>query len=502
MKNIFYLIETEAVLNKFLNAFKLLDIESRQLNPPWAEFTKLNDLAVIEDSCFDKIKNLFLKSQKKHIILIIQKTPETILTTQDNIIADFISFDESSENIAKRVKFNLSLYDMLEPIKTMHYETSQDNNQELLKLEMERKNTLFEITDKIAKELTQPLTTLICNAELLKAEGEKDSKIHKKAERIIESSHRITESVKKIQALNLEESYINRSSEKNCTNLKILCISLDKNIIKKIRQYLKSSPNTEVSEADSFESADKKMREKYFDLIFTEEKIDSYSVFGFLEKLKINYRPFFVILLKRQTKSKPYGDYKNIPFEFVQKERIKRSLVERIIFRASEKARLEKKLLEAKSRFTELPMRDEITGLYNKRWFFEVIPKEISRAKRYKSDLAVLMAEVVDYPKIRDKSGHIFLEKILSEISSVLLTSSRKSDYCCRYDNSFAVVLTNTPVKGGEIFSARIDKAMENKSLLQNENIRLKWKITQFDQFSQSDSQSIIESVIKSSDNK
>eukprot|EP00831_Metopus_contortus_P023871 TRINITY_DN2094_c0_g2_i1.p1 TRINITY_DN2094_c0_g2~~TRINITY_DN2094_c0_g2_i1.p1 ORF type:complete len:150 (+),score=42.08 TRINITY_DN2094_c0_g2_i1:337-786(+) len=139
----------------------------------------------------------FLKSEKKHVILIIQKNPLTIIKTNSNIIADFISFDESTENIVKRIKFNLNLSDILSAPNKINPTASVENSPELLKLEMERKNTVSEITDKIAKELTQPLTTLICNAELLKSENRTDPQIFKKAGRIIESAKKKKKKKKK-----------------------------------------------------------------------------------------------------------------------------------------------------------------------------------------------------------------------------------------------------------------------------------------------------------------
>ncbi|MDY0361111.1 MAG: GGDEF domain-containing protein [Desulforegulaceae bacterium] len=489
MKNIFYLIETQSILEKFAKSFVKINCNYKSFFS-FNELEKGHDILIVEDNCFDKIKDIAFDSNEKQIVLIIQKNNYSKIMPQKNLIIDFINYKETNENITKRIEFNLDLAKIFSSINSKKNKPSQISP-ELLKLEIERKKTLLEITDKIAKELTQPLTTLICNAEVLKSEGKDYPKILKKAERIIESGQRITENIKKIQSLNYEESAFEYQLHKNCTNIKILCIIKDKAIIKKIRIYLKNSPETEIFEAVSFESAKQKLKEKYFDLVFTEEFIDSLSIFNVLENINLNYRPFIIILLEKRKKICSYGDYKNIPFEYMQKDKIKRTSLQRIIFRTKEKSRLEKKLLETKSRLTKLPMRDELTGLYKKKWFFEIIPKEISRAKRYKTDLSVLMAEVVDFSQIRDKSGHIFLEKILSQISEVLLEDSRKSDYCCRYNNNFAIVLTNTPFEGAQVFSSRINKNLKNKSLLQNENIKLKWTIPEFNQISVSDCDNI-----------
>jgi two-component system cell cycle response regulator len=111
-----------------------------------------------------------------------------------------------------------------------------------------------------------------------------------------------------------------------------------------------------------------------------------------------------------------------------------------------------------------MSIRDELTGLYNRRYFNEVIEKEVSRAMRYENDLVLCMIDLDYFKKINDTYGHLAGDITLSEIAGILKKCVRKSDICCRYGGEeFTVIMTNTDIKGVEKVSERFRKMVAKR---------------------------------------
>ena len=92
-----------------------------------------------------------------------------------------------------------------------------------------------------------------------------------------------------------------------------------------------------------------------------------------------------------------------------------------------------------------LSITDELTGLYNRRYFYEVLETEIHRSQRYGDRFCVVMMDIDGFKKFNDKFGHIFGDRILKALAETLKLGSRKSDVACRYGgDEFAILLLKT----------------------------------------------------------
>ncbi|MGM0419184.1 MAG: diguanylate cyclase domain-containing protein [Thermodesulfobacteriota bacterium] len=499
---IFYFIQDPAVLEIFFRASENRQITTRKTET----FSFLNNtkslFAVVEEHLLDEDFEEFINSPSKEnqvfIILIIQKEENRCNPLNKNLLLDYITYSDLEKKLPARIDFGLKTLNIL------HKKSESQNrrNNDLLKINREKEQTLLEITDKITKELNQPLTTLLCNAEFLKSETKDNPSAAKKAERIIDSGSRITESIKKIQSLKLS-SDIYEEKNRYCSNetFNILIITPEKTVSKKLKKVLKNIGHTEADCVESFQAGLKKLSEKCFDLILTEEKIKTYTYDYIFANLRSKAYPETIILTSRPEKTKNTGIYIDNRPGYLLKSGIKRSSVEKIIKETKEKVKLKQELKQTKNRLHELPMRDGLTGLYNKRWFFEILPKEMSRSRRYKSGLTICIGEIKDFHGIKEQLGYLSGEKLVSIISSILLSYSRNSDFCCRYDNSFAVVLPDTPAKGGELFAQRINNIL-NKHKFLSENsetcVNIKWGICQFNPVNHPTAGEMVESVFES----
>ena len=131
-----------------------------------------------------------------------------------------------------------------------------------------------------------------------------------------------------------------------------------------------------------------------------------------------------------------------------------------------EKARAEalaRKLKEANQKLREMAIRDPLTGLYNRRYFQERFQEEMSRAKRYRQPLTVVLADIDHFKRINDTYGHLFGDEVLKEVARVFRERIRKSDLVARYGGEeFVFLLPNTHARAGAAFAERIRREVEN----------------------------------------
>ena len=88
---------------------------------------------------------------------------------------------------------------------------------------------------------------------------------------------------------------------------------------------------------------------------------------------------------------------------------------------------------------------DSLTGLYNRRGFFEFGNREVIRAKRYQRFLSAIMLDLDDFKKVNDTLGHPVGDKVLAETAQRCLRRLRKSDIIGRYGGEeFCILLPET----------------------------------------------------------
>lgn len=109
----------------------------------------------------------------------------------------------------------------------------------------------------------------------------------------------------------------------------------------------------------------------------------------------------------------------------------------------------------------QMAVVDTLTGLYNRRHFYELGEIEIERAKRYNSPLSLLMIDLDHFKNINDTYGHGIGDSVLQEVSEVIGTTLRKIDVPGRLGGEeFVVLLPETNLSNGMIVAERLRKAI------------------------------------------
>lgn len=89
-----------------------------------------------------------------------------------------------------------------------------------------------------------------------------------------------------------------------------------------------------------------------------------------------------------------------------------------------------------------LSLLDPLTGVFNRRYLEEILPKEINRAQRRESSLAVVMIDVDGFKAVNTRFGHLVGDRVLKEVAELLKKNFRVSDTVIRYGGDEFLVLT------------------------------------------------------------
>lgn len=91
---------------------------------------------------------------------------------------------------------------------------------------------------------------------------------------------------------------------------------------------------------------------------------------------------------------------------------------------------------------------DPLTGLFNRRYLEDTLPRELNQARRKYEPTSVAMLDIDHFKKFNDTFGHEAGDLILREMGHLLKDSLRKSDIACRYGGEeFVIVLFDSSQK-------------------------------------------------------
>jgi len=156
-------------------------------------------------------------------------------------------------------------------------------------------------------------------------------------------------------------------------------------------------------------------------------------------------------------------------------ERLKRQLMERIRERDEYARELQaiKDLFKEKVKEVEkmreeallLSYTDDLTGIYNHRFFIQQLTLEVERQRRYPTELSLLMIDIDYFKHYNDRNGHLAGDEVLRGIAHLLHQGVRQSDIVARYGGEeFAAILINAGREKAREIAERIRRIVAETS--------------------------------------
>ena len=131
----------------------------------------------------------------------------------------------------------------------------------------------------------------------------------------------------------------------------------------------------------------------------------------------------------------------------------------------------ERSLINERDRMIEnlrkLSIKDPLTDLYNSRYFYEQLEKEITRSDRYFHPLSLIFIDIDNFKSVNDSYGHMVGDKAILMIAKKMETSLRSLDTAYRFaGDEFTIILPETAANQAEAVADRIRSEMENERLV------------------------------------
>jgi diguanylate cyclase (GGDEF)-like protein len=116
-----------------------------------------------------------------------------------------------------------------------------------------------------------------------------------------------------------------------------------------------------------------------------------------------------------------------------------------------------KELEATNSRLKEYSFRDDVTGLYNRRFFSMRLDEELARYRRFNHPASVVLMDLDGFKAVNDDLGHAVGDETLRDVAQVLQKHSRGINVVSRYGgDEFAILLVETSKAGARLYAERM----------------------------------------------
>lgn len=113
-------------------------------------------------------------------------------------------------------------------------------------------------------------------------------------------------------------------------------------------------------------------------------------------------------------------------------------------------------------RLREMAFSDSLTGLHNRRYFFEEAEPEVARALRYHFPLSLLIVDLDYFKAYNDRLGHVAGDMALRRFADILRTGSREGDLIARYGGEeFVIALSHTDSEAAVQYAERLRESVQ-----------------------------------------
>ncbi len=127
------------------------------------------------------------------------------------------------------------------------------------------------------------------------------------------------------------------------------------------------------------------------------------------------------------------------------------------------------------SDLNDLAIKDELTGIYNRRYVDERLPADIAKAILETLPLSIVFLDIDNFKEINDTYGHVLGDKALKDVTKAILHCIRTdTDWVARYGgDEFLICLYNTPDDKAYRITERIRSKISGLVISQDEKINI-----------------------------
>lgn len=112
---------------------------------------------------------------------------------------------------------------------------------------------------------------------------------------------------------------------------------------------------------------------------------------------------------------------------------------------------------QLKAKYEHLSLRDDMTGLYNRRYFFPTAESLLARASRKREPVSLALLDLDHFKSINDRFGHGCGDLVLRQVGGMLQNAVRQSDILARFGGEeFIILMPDTDCQAGKQLAERI----------------------------------------------
>jgi diguanylate cyclase (GGDEF)-like protein len=154
--------------------------------------------------------------------------------------------------------------------------------------------------------------------------------------------------------------------------------------------------------------------------------------------------------------------FSNIFGQLITNRRLFQQMESEIAHRTRELERLVEETGRLKDYYASMSMEDQLTGLHNRRYFYEQVELALAQHKRYNYPFCLLMMDIDHFKSINDCYGHAFGDDVLVTVAAALNGLVRTTDILVRFGGEeFVLIFVNTSCDNGKSFAERIRESVK-----------------------------------------
>jgi len=336
-------------------------------------------------------------------------------------------------------------------------------------IQADRLAAVGEVVTSVAHELNQSLSVLLGNIDLMRAAENDPKESALCMDEIEKAGRRIADTIKKIQNIRHYDTKPYGSGGRIVNieqKLHVLSIEDSDEDFSVIQSVLESIEGIRLSRAKTLKDGLRLVSDLSPDLILLDYLFPGGDGFDFIRATKVENKDIPLVILTGQ------GDemvasrlIQEGADDYLTKSRFDRESITRCFRNVMEKGKLKREIRTAQRKISEMATLDELTGLYNRRFFMEALERERARSERHQKPLSLCIMDLDFFKRVNDDLGHSAGDRVLANMGTVIRKWSRQTDIPCRYGGEeFAVILPETDLEGARIACERLRKTVaENR---------------------------------------